>query len=185
MRVLSCVGALVGIVLASASLAGLASAQESASKPAVPQRAAPPALGRDLGTMLLDGLKETPGCMGADSARTSGGKNLIFAWFKDKKAALAWYHSETHNTAKRMFFPEETAGYVPLAGVPDDAGPLLVIASMLPPKPSADGAPGAPQFSIETLTPVTAGMTTSPEGSFSPPDFVELFKARRAAQSGE
>lgn len=181
MRVSSCIGALVGVVLASVSLAGLASAQEAASKPSAPPRPAQPGLGRDLGAMLLDGLKETPGCLGVDSARTSGGKNLIFAWFKDKQAALAWYHSETHNTAKRMFFPDESASHVPLAGVPDDSGPLLVIASMLPPKPGADGTPGAPQFSIETLTPVTAGMATSPGGSFSPPDFVELFKARRAA----
>src|SRR5262245_51088535 len=30
-------------------------------------------------------LKATPGCLGVESARTSSGKQVIFAWFENKK----------------------------------------------------------------------------------------------------
>ncbi len=158
-------------------------AGEQSPRPA--EQAATTRPGRNLGTTLMEGLKATPGCLGVDSAITRSGKNVIFAWFKDKKAVMAWYESETHNTAKRMFFPQDTPDYVPLAGVPDDAGPLLVIASMMTPKGDGDAASQLPHFSIDTLTPVTPGMATSAEGSFAPPEFRALFEARRGEGSGK
>jgi hypothetical protein len=36
-------------------------------------------------------VKASPGCLGVATAMTTSGKRLIFAWFEDKKAALAWY----------------------------------------------------------------------------------------------
>src|SRR5436190_9940646 len=45
---------------------------------------------------LVAGLKATQGCLGVETARTSSGKNVIFAWFEDKKAALRWYTSKMH-----------------------------------------------------------------------------------------
>jgi hypothetical protein len=37
---------------------------------------------------LVAGLKATSGCLGVETAQSSSGKNVIFAWFEDKKAAI-------------------------------------------------------------------------------------------------
>src|SRR5262245_28351929 len=51
---------------------------------------------------LVAALKATPGCLGVETARTSSGKQVIFAWFENKKAVLAWYYSDTHQAVKKM-----------------------------------------------------------------------------------
>src|SRR5690242_18679538 len=58
---------------------------------------------------LVGGLKETPGCLGVETARTASGKACIFAWFEDKKALLGWYYSKMHQDAMKSFFPGVTA----------------------------------------------------------------------------
>src|SRR5438445_5233879 len=79
---------------------------------------------------LVGGLKATPGCLGVETARTSSGKQVIFAWFEDKKAALAWYHSDTHRAVMQQFAPpsspDQPKRTPPLADVPDDGMPILV-----------------------------------------------------------
>jgi quinol monooxygenase YgiN len=45
---------------------------------------------------LVAGLKATPGCLGVETARTTSGKMVIFAWFENKKAVLNWYNSDMH-----------------------------------------------------------------------------------------
>lgn len=174
-------GAVIIAVVATASLAQ----DPPASRPAGDSGTAAGKVSRNFGINLLEGLKATPGCLGVESANTSSGKNVIFAWFKDKKAVLAWYNSEMHNRAKAHFFPDADPKYVPLAGVPDDSGPLLLIASMKLPKGGGDGTPQLPEFSIDTLTPVTAGTTTSPDGGFTPPEFRKIFEARQSERSGK
>jgi hypothetical protein len=68
---------------------------------------------------LVGGLKATPGCLGVETAQTASGKNVIFAWFEDKKSVLKWYYSDVHLGAMKSFFPH--AEYrEPLKGVPDD-----------------------------------------------------------------
>ncbi len=53
---------------------------------------------------LIGALKSTPGVLGVDAARgTMNGKTVIFAWFENKKAALAWYYSETHMAVMLQF----------------------------------------------------------------------------------
>src|SRR5437016_10309430 len=42
---------------------------------------------------LIAGLKATPGCLGVETAMTASKKQVIFAWFEDKKAVLKWYYS--------------------------------------------------------------------------------------------
>jgi hypothetical protein len=42
---------------------------------------------------LIGLLKATPGVLGVDAAQTMSGKQVIFAWFENKKAALNWYYS--------------------------------------------------------------------------------------------
>jgi hypothetical protein len=78
---------------------------------------------------LVGMLKATPGVLGVEAARTASGKQVIFAWFEDKKAALKWYYSDTHVALMKQFFPERT-GRKPLADVPDDGGPIMAIASL-------------------------------------------------------
>src|SRR5438477_9249970 len=73
---------------------------------------------------LVAGLKATPGCLGAESARTAGGKQVIFAWFEDKKAVLKWYYSDTHQQVMKRFFPGQDFRK-PLKDVPDDSGPIM------------------------------------------------------------
>ncbi len=58
---------------------------------------------------LVGALKATPGVLGVETARTSSGKQVIFAWFENKKAALAWYYSDTHRSLQKAFAPGSPA----------------------------------------------------------------------------
>lgn len=114
-------------------------------------------------------LRKSPGCLGVETARTSSGKNVIFAWFEDKKAVEAWYYSDVHRGAMTKFFPESGAGK-PLDGVPDDVGPILTIASITfakEPKRAETSLPIS-QISIELYTPLKGGIflgeTFAPKG---------------------
>jgi hypothetical protein len=118
---------------------------------------------------LVGALKSTPGCVGVEVARTASGKQVIFAWFEDKKAALNWYYSDTHQAAMKQFFPQSQASKrTPLKDVPDDVGPVLAIASLTP----ADKAPGdvtslpISQIAIELYTPLPGGISLG--GRFAP-----------------
>src|SRR6267143_5420115 len=77
---------------------------------------------------LVGALKATPGCLGVETARTASGKQVIFAWFENKKAVLNWYYSDTHMGVKNQFAPGST--HTPLADVPDEGEPVLAIASL-------------------------------------------------------
>src|SRR5262252_1774455 len=88
---------------------------------------------------LVAALKATPGCLGVESARTSSGKQVIFAWFEDKKAVLKWYHSDTHQQVMKQFFPDRDYSK-PLKEVPENSGPIMAIASItFTDKPSFKG----------------------------------------------
>ena len=116
---------------------------------------------------LVKGLKETPGCLGVETARTSSGKNLIFAWFKDKRAALAWYYSDMHKQAMRQFFPGPHRK--PMTEVPDDGRPIMVIASLTMAEKSSFGeAMKLPfsQIAIELYRPLPGGAALG--GRFAP-----------------
>jgi hypothetical protein len=115
---------------------------------------------------LVGALKETPGCLGVETARTASGKQVIFAWFEDKKAALAWYHSDTHRAVMRQFFKDFKREGKPLASVPDDSGPIMAVASItLEGKPTADKLPFK-QISIELYQPLGGGISIG--GRFAP-----------------
>ena len=47
------------------------------------------------------GTPASPGCLGVEVAKTASGKSVIFAWFEDKKAALAWYKNDVHQESMR------------------------------------------------------------------------------------
>lgn len=162
------------------------SAAEADAKPGADRNLA------QLGPRLVAALQASPGCLGVDTGEIQSGKGAIFAWFEDKQAVLNWYNSPVHEAAKRAFFGESStpADYTPLAGVPDDSGPLLVIASVQYPRPTADAAadaagPAIPGFSIEVYAPVTVGLRVTPDSGFAPQRVSELVKRRLAAKSGD
>ncbi len=117
---------------------------------------------------LIAGLKATPGCLGVETARTASGKNVIFAWFEDKKAVLKWYYSETHQTAIRLTFPNDKDKLdPPLQGVPDDIGPIMAVASItMADQPMPGTNLSLSQISIELYKPITGGIFVG--GRFAP-----------------
>jgi hypothetical protein len=120
------------------------------------------------GVDLVAALKQVPGCLGVEAARTASGKQVLFAWFENKEAVLRWYYSDTHQALMKQFFPESPRGdRTPLAGVPPDR-PVLAVASVT----MADRAPGGitslpvSQISIELYTPLPGGLALG--GTFAP-----------------
>jgi hypothetical protein len=117
---------------------------------------------------LVGALKATAGCVGVETARTSSGKLVIFAWFENKKAVLDWYYSEAHQAYMKHFFPGPRPARTPLADVPDDGSPVLAVASIT----YADKAPSSittlpiSQIAIELYRPLPGGLALG--GRFSP-----------------
>jgi heme-degrading monooxygenase HmoA len=116
---------------------------------------------------LVAALKKTPGCLGVENARTGSGKQVIFAWFEDKKAVLNWYNSETHQKVMKQFFGEQSYRK-PLKDVPDDSGPILAIASVtFADKPQfKETQLPISQIAIELYQPVAGGVFLG--GRFAP-----------------
>jgi hypothetical protein len=115
---------------------------------------------------LLKALKESPGCIGIETAMTSSGKQVIFAWFKDKKAVTAWYRSRIHQ--ELMGLMDAQPSRKAMAEVKDDDGPVLVITSITPSaKPKIEGFPmPISQISIELYKPLPGGAAIN--GTFAP-----------------
>ena len=112
---------------------------------------------------VVAGLKATPGCLGVETARTPGGKNVVFAWFENKDALLKWYYSDMHQGAMNKFFPGDRRK--PLAFVEGD-GPILTIASItVSPNPGVGGHPIS-QIAIELYRPLNGGIAIG--GRFAP-----------------
>jgi hypothetical protein len=116
---------------------------------------------------LVAALKQSPGCLGVETARTDSGKAVIFAWFEDRKAALAWFHSDTHQQAMRRYLPDAKSGRKPLADVPDEGGPIMAVASLTPnDKPTKDDPSPFKQIAIELYRPLGDGLAIG--GRFAP-----------------
>jgi hypothetical protein len=118
---------------------------------------------------LPEAIKATPGCLGVETAQTSSGKMVIFAWFENKKAALAWYYSQTHQMLVKMGGGAARPGG-PMADVPDDGKPIMAIASVILARPQdgipQSGLPSVTQISIELYTPLPGGLAVG--GRFAP-----------------
>ena len=132
---------------------------------------------------LVSGLKATPGCLGVETARTTSGKLVIFAWFENKKAVLNWYQSDMHQGLVNQYAGGYHRPGGPLAGVPDD-GPVLAIASLTMPTPPTDGdlRAATTQIAIELYAPLPGGIASG--GRFAPssvkvPGLIEVPSARR------
>jgi hypothetical protein len=162
---------------AAAAIAVTAAARQGAApapdaKPAAPAARPNPA---DLGPKMIQMLKATPGCMGVESGKLDSGKLVIFAFFKDKKAAMEWYHHPMHQQLQNMAAPDRDKNRTPMASVPDGV-PVVAVASLTPSeKPVVDGGKlPFSQIAIELYTPLTGGLNIG--GGFAPDDFRALPK---------
>ena len=116
---------------------------------------------------LVAALKATPGCLGVETAKTGSGKEVIFAWFQDKKAALKWYYSDTHQAVMKRFFPGRKRSDNPLADVPEDGGPIMAVASVtLNEKSTKENPLPFKQIAIELYQPLRGGLSIG--GRFAP-----------------
>lgn len=117
---------------------------------------------------LVAMLKAAPGCLGVDAARTMSGKQVIFAWFENKKAVLNWYYSEGHQRLIKTLASGGNPGRTPLADIADDSGPILTIASLtLSDKPQVGGVQlPVSQIAIELYAPLPGGLAAG--GRFAP-----------------
>ena len=117
---------------------------------------------------LIAGLAATPGCLGVELARTASGKQVVFAWFEDKRALTRWYGSDVHLRAMQAVFPGHQLGGTTLKDLPEDAGPILSIASIVlaDPSQSTPGTSPFKQIAIEHYVPLAGGIALG--GRFAP-----------------
>jgi hypothetical protein len=137
-------------------------------QPESQQRPAPS--GQSMGQRLVQGLKNSPGCLGVDAAETESGRNVIFAWFENKAAAMAWYNSPMHIFMRKSFADPSGVEREPMAGIPDDV-PILTIASLkFVAQDSPDRLPGlripVSEIAIEMYTTLPGGVRYG--GGFTP-----------------
>ncbi len=112
---------------------------------------------------VVDALKVAPGCLGVETGRTAGGKQVIFAWFEGKKALVDWYHSEPHQRAMKAVFPDLTFDRTPLPDLKDDVGAILAIVSV---KFTETTPRTMSSIGIELYTPLPGGIAAG--GRFAP-----------------
>jgi hypothetical protein len=156
-------------VIAGISLSGMMHSNQALAQNAPPTEA-PPSGQPDFGAMLVQGLKNTPGCLAVDLGSFESGKQSIFAWFENKAAVKAWYYSRPHMAVLNMVSGEEEPP-PPLAHVDED-GPIMVIASITPSAdPKLKGFPmPIDQISIELFRPLPGGAHIN--GRLAPETFI-------------
>ena len=108
---------------------------------------------------VVGALRATPGCLGVETAQTSGGKRVIFAWFESKKALVDWYHGDVHQKAMKTVFPHVTFDRQPLVDLADDGGPILTIVSVkFAGTPTEGATPSIASIGIELYGPLPGGV---------------------------
>ena len=145
-------------------------------------RFSPDELMGSLGQQLIAGLNSTPGCLGADAASFASGRLVIFGWFTDKEAALAWHASQIHTQVSNRFSGGRMMERPPLEHIPDDV-PLMVIASVAM-EPPTENSPPRMMFGIEVYEPLPGGFSFQ-GGAFSPSEFQNLMEQIRVDAAPE
>jgi hypothetical protein len=135
---------------------------------------APPSLAQELlpgqpefGKLLVEAAKASPGCLGVKIGRTDNGTAVIFAWFENKQALVAWYKSDFHQWAMKTTFPNQNFNREPLPDVPENSGQILALVTL---KLADTPFPGSPvpieTIGIELYTPLPDGVAVG--GRFAP-----------------
>ena len=103
-------------------------------------------------------IKSAPGCLGIETGQAQSQKLVIFAWFKDRASARAWYAGGAPAMIRGMAkLPQSNA--VPLKTVKDGVPVLIALSFGAPPetkKPTSGDAPFG-SVSIEFYTPAPGG----------------------------
>ena len=118
---------------------------------------------------LIGALKATPGVLGVDAGQMISGKQVIFAWFENKQAVLNWYNSDVHRQLMNGFSSAGRRPEGPLAGIKDDSGPILTIASITVDREAmktGDLKAATKQIAIELYAPLPGGIAAG--GRFAP-----------------
>jgi len=112
------------------------------------------------GDLLVRAAKETPGFLGIETARTTNGTMVIFAWFENKKALVDWYKSDFHQRAMKSAFPNQNISREPVPDIPEDTGSILALVTLkLSDGPSSAASPIPIQkIGIELYTPLPDGV---------------------------
>ena len=134
--------------------------------PAVVAAQAPPAGGLP---DLVGALKATPGVLGVDTGQMASGKQVIFAWFENKQAVMNWYTSDVHRKLMNRLSSGGRRPDGPLAGIKDDSGPILCIASLTIDRAAmqnGDLKAATTQIAIELYAPLPGGLAAG--GRFAP-----------------
>jgi hypothetical protein len=120
------------------------------------------------GEALIKAARESPGCLGVETGRTSGGMLVIFAWFENKKAIVDWYRSDFHQRAMKAAFPRLVVDRQPLPDIPENSGFILALVTLkLSNAPPSEAAPIPIQtIGIELYTPLPDGVAVG--GRFAP-----------------
>jgi hypothetical protein len=117
--------------------------------------------------ILVEAAQASPGCLGVKLGRTEDGTNVIFAWFQNKQALVAWYKSDFHQWAMKTAFPNQSFNREPLPDVPEDSGQILALVTL---KQASTPLPGSPlpieTIGIELYTPLPDGVAVG--GRFAP-----------------
>ena len=117
---------------------------------------------------VVGALRASPGVLGVETGRTASGKQVIFAWFEDKKSLVAWYRSQAHQKAMKTVFPNQTFDREPLPDLREDSGPILTIVSVsFREAPTPDTmARAIASIGIELYSPLPGGVAVG--GRFAP-----------------
>jgi len=121
----------------------------------------------EFGKLLVEAAQASPGCLGVKLGRTGDGTNVIFAWFENKQALVAWYKSDFHQWAMKTSFPNQNFDREPLPDVPENSGQILALVTL---KLADKAVPGSPipidTIGIELYTPLPDGVVVG--GRFAP-----------------
>ena len=118
---------------------------------------------------VVGALRAMPGVLGVETGQTASGRQVIFAWFENKKAFVDWSHSDAHQKAIETVLPDHTFERQPLPDLAEDSGPILTIVSVKfveTPKPGAP-SPSIASIGIELYGPLPGGVAVG--GRFAPP----------------
>ncbi|MDX2148595.1 MAG: hypothetical protein SFZ23_13845 [Planctomycetota bacterium] len=184
----ACVAVLVGAAQPGAGQPAQgqpAQAQPGKNEPVAPKTevkpdGAPRGITPQLIGEIAKAMGEMPGCLGVEVGQFRSGKLTIFGWFENKQRAMEWYNHPTHMKALGAVGYTHDPSRVPMADVPDDAGPIMALACARPFTPeevqAGKGKPGEMQLGIELYSPLQGGYRF---GAFSPSGVRDMMNARK------